>query len=159
MHMKIVSHLRKGFACLGITFAVNDCVAKLKALTTGQIQGSISQFDEISELDDYVGIDAAVITSNVPTTYDTVNDIHCAKQEDSDDSDMDTTTAETIPLKTYPELNECVANLERFIEATESADEGIFKVIFVVRQFVKDHSPKLKLTTLNESFSINEVLE
>ncbi|KRY66352.1 Tigger transposable element-derived protein 4 [Trichinella pseudospiralis] len=83
---------------------------------------------------------------------DIVNDIHCAKQEDSDDSDADTTTVETTPLKTYPELIECVNHLERFIEATESADEGIFKAISVVRQVVKDHRPKLRQTTLKNLF-------
>ncbi|KRZ01568.1 Tigger transposable element-derived protein 4 [Trichinella zimbabwensis] len=61
---------------------------------------SISQFDEISELDDNVDINAAVITSDVSTMDGIVNDIHCAKQEDSDDSDANTTTVETTPLKT-----------------------------------------------------------
>ncbi|XP_003382206.1 putative short chain dehydrogenase [Trichinella spiralis] len=72
---------------------------------------------------------------------DIVNDIHCDKQENSDDSDTDTATVESIPLKTYPELNDCVDHLERFIEATESADEGIVKAISTI-QFVKDHRPK-----------------
>ncbi|KRZ57300.1 hypothetical protein T02_1474 [Trichinella nativa] len=58
---------------------------------------------------------------------DIVNDIHCDKQENSDDSDTDTATVESIPLKTYPELNDCVDHLERFIKATESADEGLLK--------------------------------
>ncbi|KRX21104.1 hypothetical protein T07_11941 [Trichinella nelsoni] len=106
------------------------------------------QFDKISELD------VAVNTSDLPTIDDIVNDIHCAKQENSDDSDTNTTTVETIPLKTYLKLNECVDHLERFIEATESADEGIYKDISVVRQFVEDHRPKLKLTTLKDFFSI-----
>ncbi|KRZ79996.1 Tigger transposable element-derived protein 6, partial [Trichinella papuae] len=121
-------------------------------LTMWLTRESISRFDEISELDVYVDIDAAVITSDVPTMDDIVNDIHCVKQEDSDDSDADTTTVETTPLKTYPELIECVDHLERFIEATESADEGIFKAISVVRQFVKDHKPKLRQTTLKDFF-------
>ncbi|KRY58460.1 hypothetical protein T03_14060 [Trichinella britovi] len=51
----------------------------------------------------------------------------------SDDSDTNATTVETIPLKTYLELNECVDHLERFIKAAESADKGIHKVISVVR--------------------------
>ncbi|KRX46998.1 hypothetical protein T05_14742 [Trichinella murrelli] len=72
---------------------------------------SIFQFDKISELDDYVDVDNAVITSYVPTMDDIANDIHCAKQEYSDDSDRETATAKTIPLKTYPELNECVDHL------------------------------------------------
>ncbi|KRZ84224.1 hypothetical protein T08_6490 [Trichinella sp. T8] len=73
---------------------------------------------------------------------DAVNDIHCDKQENSDDSDTDTATVESIPLKTYPELNDCVDHLERFIKATESADEGIVNAISVVIQFVNDHRPK-----------------
>ncbi|KRX20174.1 hypothetical protein T07_3419 [Trichinella nelsoni] len=64
---------------------------------------SISQFDEISKLDDYVDIDAVVITSDVPTMDEIVNDIHCAKQENRDDFDTDTSTVETMPLKTYLE--------------------------------------------------------
>ncbi|KRY13781.1 hypothetical protein T12_14906 [Trichinella patagoniensis] len=72
---------------------------------------SIFQFDEISELDDYVDVDNAVITSYVPTMDDIANDIHCAKQKYSDGSDRETATAKTIPLKTYPELNECVDHL------------------------------------------------
>ncbi|OUC45176.1 hypothetical protein D917_01996, partial [Trichinella nativa] len=47
-----------------------------------------------------------------------------------------------------PELNEWVDHLEQFVEATESADEEIFKAITVVRQFVENHRPKLKLLTL-----------
>ncbi|KRX33728.1 hypothetical protein T05_9978 [Trichinella murrelli] len=70
---------------------------------------------------------------------DIVNDIHCDKQENSDDSDTDTATVESIPLKTYPELNDCVDHLERFIKATESADEGIVEAISVVIRFVEDH--------------------
>ncbi|KRY00637.1 Tigger transposable element-derived protein 4 [Trichinella pseudospiralis] len=54
--------------------------------------------------------------------------------------------------KSYPELIKCVDHLEQFIEATESADEGIFKAISVVRQFVKDHRPKLRQTTLKDFF-------
>ncbi|OUC41798.1 hypothetical protein D917_10690 [Trichinella nativa] len=41
---------------------------------------------------------------------DIANDIHCAKQDYSDDSDRETATAKTILLKTYPELNECFLN-------------------------------------------------
>ncbi|KRZ55183.1 hypothetical protein T02_14451 [Trichinella nativa] len=51
----------------------------------------------------------------------------------SDDSDTNATTVETTPLKTYLELNKCVDHLEQFIEAAESADKGIHKVISVVR--------------------------
>ncbi|XP_003367278.1 conserved hypothetical protein [Trichinella spiralis] len=47
--------------------------------------------------------DAAVVTSDVPKINNVVSDIHCIKQEDSDDSDTDTTTAESIPLKMCPE--------------------------------------------------------
>ncbi|XP_003378169.1 conserved hypothetical protein [Trichinella spiralis] len=100
-------------------------------------------------------IDAAVVTSDVPKINNVVSDIHGIKQEDSDDSDTDTATAESIPLKMCPELNECVDHPERFIEATESADEEIFKAITVVRQFVEDHRPKLKLIMLKDFFSIN----
>ncbi|KRY06109.1 hypothetical protein T12_13630 [Trichinella patagoniensis] len=85
---------------------------------------------------------AAAITSDVLTMDDIVNDMYCDKQENSGDSDTDTATVESIPLKTYPELNDCVDHLERFIKATESADEGIVKAISVVIQFVKDHRPK-----------------
>ncbi|KRY43728.1 hypothetical protein T03_3863 [Trichinella britovi] len=46
-----------------------------------------------------------------------------------------------------PELNEWVDHLGQFVEATESADEEIFKAITVVRQFVENHRPKLKLLT------------
>ncbi|KRX39784.1 hypothetical protein T05_1790 [Trichinella murrelli] len=73
---------------------------------------------------------------------DIVNDIHCDKQENSDDSDTDTATVESIPLKTYPELNDCVDHLERFIKATESADERIVEAISVVIRFVEDHRLK-----------------
>ncbi|KRX76713.1 hypothetical protein T02_2826 [Trichinella nativa] len=117
---------------------------------------SFSQFDEISELDiNYVDTDAAAITSDVPKLNNVVSDIHCIKQEDNDDSDTDTTTAESIPLKMCPELNEWVDHLGQFVEATESADEEIFKAITVVRQFVENHRPKLKLLTLKDFFSIN----
>ncbi|KRY47190.1 hypothetical protein T03_14080 [Trichinella britovi] len=122
---------------LGITFAVDDCVAKQGSST--KRRESNSQFDEISELDNYLYIDAAAITSDVLTMDDIVNDIHCNKQENSDDSDTHTATVESIPLKTYPELNDCVDYLERFIKATESADEGIVEAISVVIRFVEDH--------------------
>ncbi|KRX46719.1 hypothetical protein T05_16305 [Trichinella murrelli] len=62
--------------------------------------------------------------------FDEISELDFAN---SDDSDTNATTVETIPLKTYLELNECVDHLERFIEAAESADKGIHKVISVVR--------------------------
>ncbi|KRY23057.1 hypothetical protein T12_15171 [Trichinella patagoniensis] len=62
--------------------------------------------------------------------FDEISELDVAN---SDDSDTNATTVETIPLKTYLELNECVDHLERFIEATENADKGIHKVISVVR--------------------------
>ncbi|KRX51634.1 hypothetical protein T09_12011 [Trichinella sp. T9] len=49
---------------------------------------------------------------------DIVNDIHCDKQENSDDSDTDTATVE------------------------KSADEKIVEAISVVIRFVEDHGPE-----------------
>ncbi|KRX13741.1 Tigger transposable element-derived protein 4, partial [Trichinella nelsoni] len=131
----------------GITSAKSGPILKIKAEQFAAMLGYtdftcttgwLDQFEARHNICMYEDIDAAAITSDVPT----MDDIHCDKQENGDDSDTDTATVESISLKTYPELNDCVDHLERFIEATESADEGIVKAFSVVIQFVKDHRPK-----------------
>ncbi|KRX13442.1 Tigger transposable element-derived protein 4 [Trichinella nelsoni] len=160
----MASHLRKGFACVrkptfialmewfqGQNFEtgtqISGPILKIKAEQFATMLGYtdftcttgwLDQFEARHNICMYEDIDAAAITSDVPT----MDDIHCDKQENGDDSDTDTATVESISLKTYPELNDCVDHLERFIEATESADEGIVKAFSVVIQFVKDHRPK-----------------
>ncbi|OUC44269.1 hypothetical protein D917_09253, partial [Trichinella nativa] len=77
--------------------------SEARSSNTKNVDDCFSQFDEISELDiNYVDTDAAAITSDVPKLNNVVSDIHCIKQEDNDDSDTDTTTAESIPLKMCP---------------------------------------------------------
>ncbi|XP_003370786.1 CENP-B N- DNA-binding domain protein [Trichinella spiralis] len=59
--------------------------------------GWLDQFDARHNIYMYYeDIDTAAITSDVPTMDDIVNDIHCDKQENGDDSDADTATVANV---------------------------------------------------------------
>ncbi|KRY41582.1 hypothetical protein T01_10850 [Trichinella spiralis] len=101
--------------------------------------GWLDQFDARHNIYMYYeDIDTAAITSDVPTMDDIVNDIHCDKQENGDDSDADTATVANCGLhqgsstkkrESISQFDEISERDHRFIEATENADEGIVEVI------------------------------